>query len=443
MMNASRRTAFTALCAVVTLGTAGCAVTVENLPMPKPGIGAPGYTVHAAFRDALNLPDHAHVRIGGTDVGTVTRIETTNFIADVEMLIRQDISLPQGTTAELRQGTPLGDMFVAMTLPTAQQAGAPMRDGDTIGTDHTGTAASVEQLMMSVSMLINGGGINQAAQITSQMDSMFAGRGPQLSHLLTEMTSVIDALNQRTGDIDATLQGLNTLSGELARRKAELGAAADTFPQLLGLVNENNQRIVDLTTKVSTTMAALGDFTDTTGPQFLSLFDSIQKLMSGFTDMGDNLTQALSNLHDMYPGVMASLRGPGLAIMATVSYLSVGALTDPKGSRWPEVGDVTAFVGSLAQVFEKVFGRVTSPPRPMPADPAHPGGPEGSGESPSDGTQPGGPGVSGETPHSTAQPGGPEGGGGSPSDGAQPGGPGASGETSADGAQSGGSGGER
>ncbi|WP_280336525.1 MCE family protein [Nocardia wallacei] len=432
MMNASRRTAFTALCAVVTLGTAGCAVTVENLPMPKPGIGAPGYTVHAAFRDALNLPDHAHVRIGGTDVGTVTKIETTNFIADVEMLIREDISLPQGTTAELRQGTPLGDMFVAMTLPTAQQAGAPLRDGDTIGTDHTGTAASVEQLMMSVSMLINGGGINQAAQITSQMDSMFAGRGPQLSHLLTEMTSVIDALNQRTGDIDATLQGLNTLAGELSRRKAELGAAADTFPQLLGLVNENNQRIVDLTTKVSTTMAALGDFTDTTGPQFLSLFDSIQKLMSGFTDMGDNLTQALSNLHDMYPGVMASLRGPGLAIMATVSYLSVGALTDPKGSRFPEVGDVGAFVGSLAQIFEKVFGRVISPPRPVPPDPAQPGGPEASGETP-DRAQPGGPEASGGIPD-RAQPGEPEVGGGTP-DGAQPGEPRASGGTPDSGAQ--------
>ncbi|WP_084161084.1 MCE family protein [Nocardia sp. BMG51109] len=372
-----RRTIVAAAVAAVTAGaTGGCAVTVENLPMPKPGIGAPGYTIHASFRDALNLPDHAHVRIGGTDIGTVTGITSTNFIADVEMLIRQDIPLPRGTTAELRQATPLGDMSVAMTLPATPEAGPPLRDGDTIGIDHTGTAASVEQLMMSVSMLINGGGINQAAQLTSQMNLMFAGRGPQLSHLLTEMTSVIEALNKRTGDIDATLQGLNTLSGELARRKAELGAAADTFPQLLGLVNENNQRIVELTTKVSTTMAALGDFTDTSGPQFLNLFDSIRKLMSGFTEMGDNLTQALGNLHEMYPGVMASLRGPGLAVMARVSYLSVGALTDPTGSRWPEIGDVPAFIGSLVQVFERVFGRVISPPRPMPAaPPAPPGAP--------------------------------------------------------------------
>ncbi|MEV5649741.1 MCE family protein [Nocardia sp. NPDC052254] len=361
-----RRTTFAAILTATTVGVSGCGVTLQNMPMPKPGIGGPGYTVHAAFTDVLNLPDHAHVRIGGTDIGTVTAIETTNFIADVKMEIRQDISLPRGTTVELRQATPLGDMFVAMTLPSAQEAGPPLHDGETIGTDHTGTAASVEQLMMSVAMLVNGGGINQAAQITTQMNSMFAGRGPQLSHLLNELTSVIGALNQRTGDIDATLQGLNGLSGELANRKRELGEAADTFPALLGLVNENNQRIIDLTTKVSTTMAALGDFTDSTGPQFLSLFDSIQKLMTGFTQMDGNLTEALNGLNELYPTLMASLRGSSLAVMPVVSYLSVGALSDAHGSRWPEIGDVPAFAGSLAQVFEKVFGRVISPPRPVP-----------------------------------------------------------------------------
>ncbi|QIS21989.1 MCE family protein [Nocardia terpenica] len=367
-MSGRRRaaTALTAALAAVLVSTAGCAVTVDTLPMPKPGIGGPGYPLHAVFRDALNLPDHAHVTIGGTEIGTVTRISTTDFLADVEMRIRDDIRLPRGTTAELRQATPLGDVFVAVTLPSNQEAGQPLRPGDSIDVEHTATAASVEQLMMSVSMLVNGGGLNQAAQLTTQLNSMFAGRAPELTHLITEMTDVITALNDRTGDIDSTLTGLNALSGELARRKTELGTAADTFPQLLGLTQENNQRIVDLLHKVSVTMAALGDFTDTTGPQFLHLFDSIQQLMSGFTRMGDNLGGTLDGIHRVYPGMMASLKGPALAVAATLSYLDIGALTDPHGSRPPEPGDVPAFVGSLAQVLAKVFGRLVSPPQPPP-----------------------------------------------------------------------------
>ncbi|NNH75078.1 MCE family protein [Nocardia uniformis] len=352
-----------ALTAAALTGASSCAVTVNSMPMPKPGIGGPGYTIHATFHDALNLPDRAHVKIGGSDIGVVTDIKTTNFIADVEMLIRDDIQLPEGTSVELRQGTPLGDMFVAITLPSAQEAGEPLREGDTIGTDRTSAGASVEQLMMSISMLLNGGGINQAARITSEMDSMFAGRAPQLQHLITEMTSVISAMNQRTADIDATLTGLNVLAGELARRKAELAVAADTFPALIGLVNENNQQIVDLLTKVATTMSALGDFSTTTGDDFVGLFDSIQALMSGFTQMGDNLTGTLEGLNALHPSLMASFRGPTLAIAATVSYLSLGALTDPSGSRWPELGDAGQFVGSLTQVLEKVFGRLTSPPQ--------------------------------------------------------------------------------
>ncbi|MBF6192583.1 MULTISPECIES: MCE family protein [Nocardia] len=361
--NPLRRTAVAAALVAAMATATGCGVTVANLPMPKPGIGAPGYTIRAAFRDALNLPDHAHVKIGGTDIGVVTAISTTNFIAEVEMLIREDIQLPRGTTAELRQATPLGDIFVAMTLPATTSGGENLRAGDVIGTDHTSAAASVEQLMMSVSMLINGGGINQAAKITSEMDSMFAGRAPQLAHLLSELTNVIAALNQRTGDIDSVLTGLNVLTGELARRKAELGDAADTFPGLLAMLAENNQSIVDLLDKVSTTMTALGDFTETTGPQAVSLFDSIQRLMAGFTQMGDDLGGTLDGLHTIYPSLMASLDGPALAVAATVSYLSVGALTDPSGSRLPEIGDVPAFIGSLAQVIEKVIGRVTSPPQ--------------------------------------------------------------------------------
>ncbi|MEV6388664.1 MCE family protein [Nocardia xishanensis] len=358
-----RRTIAAGLVAA-SIGTAtGCAVTVDNVPLPKPGIGAPGYKINAAFRDALNLPDRAHVKIGGTDIGVVTGISTTNFIADVEMEIREDIRLPRGTTAELRQATPLGDIFVAMTLPAARDGAEMLRPGDTIGTEHTSAGASVEQLMVSISMLLNGGGLNQAAKITSEMNSMFAGRAPQLAHLLTELSSAIDALNRRTADIASVLSGVNVLTGELAARKAELGEAADTFPALLGLFAENNRDISALISKVSVTMSALGDFTETTGPEFVGLFDSIQRLMSGFTQMGDELGQALERFDQMYPSIMASFDGPNLSVAATVSYLSVGALTDPRGSRWPEVGDVPAFIGSLAQVIEKVIGRLNSPPR--------------------------------------------------------------------------------
>lgn len=343
---------------VVTATTvAGCGMTVDTVPLPKPGVPGPTYTVHAEFKDALNLPTRAHVKIGGTDIGVVTAIGARNFVADITMRVRADITLPEGTTAELRQATPLGDMFVALTLPEdhGQQA---LRDGDTIGLDHTSVGASVEELMMSVSMLLNGGVLNQVARITTEMDSMFAGRGPQLSHLIVELTDVLGALNRRTDQIDGVLTGLNDLMGDLNSRKAELGRAADAFPPLIGVIADNNKAITALIAKVTVTMNALGDFTNTTGPQLTGLFNSVQKLMSGFTEMGDNLSGSLAALNVLYPDITNSFKGNELAAALTISSFDLPAITDPAGSRLPGTQDVPLFIGSLSQVLQRVIGRV-------------------------------------------------------------------------------------
>nr|WP_308646554.1 MCE family protein [Nocardia cyriacigeorgica] len=344
--------------AVTALTLGGCAVTIDNLPLPQPGVDAPSYTLHAVFDDALNLPERARVKIGGTDVGVVTEIDTLDFRAEVELEISSEIQLPEGTRAELRQATPLGDIFIGLTLPEKRPDAALLTDGDTIDRAHTSAGASVEQLMVSMSMLLDGGALNQVARITSEMNSMIGGRGPQLAHLLTELTATLDALNQRTGQIDSVLHGLTGLTAVLNARKAELGAAAEQFPPLIGVIAENNQAIVDLTAKVSVTMAALGDFTTTTGEQFRSLFDSVQQLMGGFTRMGDNLAGTLDGLHTLYPSLQATTEGTALAVGARISYLSLGALTDPRGSRLPDGSDPAAFVGSLAQVLARVQERL-------------------------------------------------------------------------------------
>ncbi|MFC4372888.1 MCE family protein [Nocardia halotolerans] len=354
-MNAATRLAVTAL-AVLTTGS--CTVTVDNVPLPRPGVEGPSYRLRAVFDDALNLPERARVKIGGTEVGVVTGIETTNFLAEVEMRVRRDIALPRGTRTELRQPTPLGDIHVAIILPQHRPGTELLADGDTIGRAHTSAGASVEELMTAMSLLLDGGAMNQVARLTSELNTIVGGRGPQLSHLLTELTATLSALNQRTGQLDSVLHGLNGLTTTLRARKRELGQAADTFPALISVIAENNRALTELTTKVSTVTDALGDFTSTTGPEFLSLFDSVQALMTGFTRMGDNLATTLDELNALGPVARASMRGSSLAVAARISYLDVGALTDAEGSRLPDGTDVTAFIGSLTQVLARVLGRL-------------------------------------------------------------------------------------
>ncbi|MEV0247280.1 MCE family protein [Nocardia sp. NPDC050712] len=341
----------------------GCAVTVDTVPLPKPGVDGPTYRIQAVFDNALNLPERARVKIGGTDIGVVTAIATVDFLAEVELEISADIELLEGTRAELRQATPLGDMFLALVLPERGPGVRALRDGDRLDRTHTSAGASVEELMMSMSLLLNGGALNQFARITTEMNSMLAGRGPQLAHLLTELTAALDALGRRTGQIDGVLYGLADLTTTMNQRKQQLGTVADTFPALIGVLAENNQAITNLSTKLSVTMAALGDFTATTGPNFVTLFDSVQQLMEGFTRMGGDLAGALDRLHELYPSWRATTEGTSLAVAVTVSYLSVSALTDPNAGKLPDGSDVVAFAGSLTEVLTRVLGRVQGGPR--------------------------------------------------------------------------------
>lgn len=353
--------AITAIAA--TLAVSGCGVTVNSLPLPKPGVSGGTYVLHAKFKNVLNLPDRAKVKVGGSDVGVVTNISTHNYQADVTMEISKDIELPTTATAQLRQATPLGDMFVALTKQPSTAGQAVLHNGDTIGIDQTSAGASVEELLLSLSMLFNGGGIQRLAKITSDLDSIVGGRGPQLAHLLTELTDVIGGLHQNSARIDSVLAQFDSNFATLQKNRAELGAVGDSLPNLLSVLADNNRRIGDLLSKVSVTSAALGDFAHTSREQLVGLADSTNRLMTGIAEVGNHLGDAMDQLHTSYPKILSSMRGDSLATATTVTYLNISVLYDP-GSRWINLTDITDFVGSFADVLRTVYGRVTSRPDP-------------------------------------------------------------------------------
>ncbi|MFC9893300.1 MCE family protein [Nocardia sp. NPDC127579] len=358
------RRAIVALAGVAAIGvSAGCGFTVEELPLPKPGPGANTYTVQAVFENALNLPDQAKVKIGGSDVGVVTNITTKNFQAVVDLTIRDDIELPKGSTAELRQATPLGDVFVAVSKPKAEPGQVMLQDGDKLPLESTSAGATVEELLISVSMLFNGGGIASLSRLMSELDSIVGGRGEQLAHLITEMTGVVGSLNANTQHIDGVLANFSTLTTTIESRHNELGQVADTLPQMIGAIAENNRALGDLLTKVSTTSAALGDFSNTSSDQLGDLLVNLRSLMDALGATGDKFGYALDQLHEIVPKANASFKGKSLAVAATLTNLDVGLLTDPANSKFFDLKDMADFTGSFLQVLQVIQNRVGSAPR--------------------------------------------------------------------------------
>ncbi len=359
-MNQKARRALLAVAALatVTATTAGCSLTVEDLPLPKPGTGGETYTLHAEFENALNLPDQAKVKIGGSDVGVVTSIKTKNFQAVVDMDIRTDIVLPKGSTAELRQATPLGDVFIALNEPKNNPGAGRLENGDTLPLSSTSAGATVEELLISVSMLFNGGGVASLSRLGTELGSILNGQGGNLAHLITEMTGVVGELNNNSARIDSVLTEFNSLANTVENNKNQLGQVADTLPQAIGAVAENTKAIGDLLTKVSTASAALGDYSATTGDQLSQLLTNLDNLMNALAATGDSFGYTMEQLHAIRPGANATFRGKSLAPFATLTNLDIGLLSDPAHSKFFDLNDVNDFVGTFIQVLQVVQGRV-------------------------------------------------------------------------------------
>ncbi|WP_171049933.1 MCE family protein [Nocardia cyriacigeorgica] len=363
MMNRISRRARRSLVAVAAVGamsvTSGCGLTVEKLPLPKPGATGDTYSLKAVFDNALNLPDQAKVKVGGSDVGVVTDIKTSNFQAIVDMDISTDIQLPVGSTAELRQATPLGDVFVALSMPPAEPGTQMMQDGDTLPLDQTSAGATVEELLLSVSMMFNGGGIAQLARLGAELDSIVGGRSDQVVHLVNELTGVVTSMNDNSARIDSVLAEFGALATTLEARRSDLGQVADTLPNMIGAVAENNKAIGDLLAKIGTASVALGDYANTSGGELAGLLDSLDQLMGALAATGDNFGAVLDALREIRPGVNATFRGNSLAAQVNVTNLDIALLTAPGTSKFFDVNDLNDFAGSLIQVLQVVYGRVT------------------------------------------------------------------------------------
>ena len=353
-----RRT-WLALGVSATVAASGCGLTVESLPLPEPGQSGETYTLHAVFDNALNLPDQAKVKIGGSDIGVVTNIETKNYQAIVDMDVRSDISLPADAHAELRQATPLGDVFVALSKPATADTTQALKDGDTIGIDHTSAGATVEELLLSVSLLFNGGGVAALTKLTSELDSVVGGRPEQLANLIRQMTSVTTTLHANSDRIDGVVNGFDALTNTIEANHQQLGQVADTLPQMIGAIAENNKQIGDLLAKISTTSAALGDYADTSHDQLAGLLDNVHKLMAALSQSRADFGPMLDAMHEIRPKTDASFKGNTLAVAATLTQLDAGLITDPPHSKLWDERDVQDMAGSLIQVLQIVYGRVT------------------------------------------------------------------------------------
>ncbi len=268
-MNAARRIHRQAVTAVVTVlicVLSGCSVGLGQLPLPAPGTSGDGFELKAQFDNALNLPAKAKVRLLGADVGFVESMEVDDYLADVGMRIADGTRLPEGTRAELRSATPLGDVFVALEPPAEPEPGAVLLgDGDVIPLDRTSAGATVEEVLSTAAMLVNGGAIRNLTDIVNGLGESLGDDGHQLGKLVSQSTVLVSSLSARTEEIEAVLGSASRLASTVSARQQTIDSALAAAGPALWTVADNTQSILTTVEQVDRIIRQLGAFPSVKG----------------------------------------------------------------------------------------------------------------------------------------------------------------------------------
>ncbi|MBF6192395.1 MlaD family protein [Nocardia implantans] len=354
-----------ALTAVALAASTACSVGLEDLPLPAPGVGGNGYTIHADFANALNLPAKAKVRLAGADVGEVTGMAVRDYTAVVTMSIEQGVVLPLGTRAELRTATPLGDVFVSLTAPVDATPATPaLRDGDSIARDATAAAATIEELLTTAALLVNGGAIRDLTALVNGLGQAVGDRGDRVGALIAQSTRVVQALAARSEDIRTTLVQIDQLTQRLHVQRGTIDEVISAAGPALTTLQDNASRALALVRRVDQISRQLEKFPGLNGAATTGMVADINRIAAGLDAAATDPNASVAAMNALLGPVIAVTSSTSASVDADMRDLALGVFPDPNHpgdphSRVPDARDWEAFAGSLTYTLLKLQQRVT------------------------------------------------------------------------------------
>lgn len=361
-MNRIKKLALGAVTVVTTASLTACGalpgITVEQIPLPSPGGLGETIELKARFDNALNLPNQAKVRLNGTDVGEVADITADNYQAVVTMNISESAKIPVGTGAELRQATPLGDVFVALDLPPTADQGF-MTEGQTLSGE-TSAAATVEDLLISMTAQVDSGSIASLQTIFTELSTAISGENKyqELQGAINGFTSAISKFNANAAEVDKAMANTAKLTGQLAAGRNQIAAAVNKLPPAINVVNDELGLILDTLAKSNQVTQATADFLNKREGALIELTGHLATTMVALDKTAPQLEPLMKRLFELNPKWQNSTPGSAATVATRLWWLTPGVGFD-SGSRWPELQDIPNTVESLQQTLTLILARLT------------------------------------------------------------------------------------
>jgi phospholipid/cholesterol/gamma-HCH transport system substrate-binding protein len=328
----------------------GCSLGKDLYNTPLPGgadVGDHPVEITADFDDVVDLVPQSSVKVENIAVGRVASIDLNpdGRSARATLLVRNDVDLPEGTTARLQQTSLLGEKYVALVRPTeATPGGASLQSGANIPIADTSQVAEVEQVLGALSLVVNGGGLAKFQDISRELQQVSAGRPEEIRGFLDNMETFMTSLNARKGAITAALDSLAKLSTTLDRDKSKITEALEGLSPGMKVLAEQRGQLVDMLSALDRLSDVSVRTLNESQKNMVEDMRLLEPILSELAESGDALPNSLELLLT-YPfpdSVLDAIKGDYLNVFATATYTSLPATCTGIGCAWPQFPDLGA-----------------------------------------------------------------------------------------------------
>jgi phospholipid/cholesterol/gamma-HCH transport system substrate-binding protein len=309
--------------AAMALLLAGCSFDGPNsLPVPgAEGTGGGSYEITALIPSAAGLVNNAPVLIDDATVGSVGDIEVQDWNALVTIRLNNGVIVPRGSHVMVGLTSVLGSTHLEIVQP-AEPEGGRLRAGDEIPltkcpeqsnivTDPSVPAVpdinaaqqvaactypSTEQVLSSLSVVLNGGGLSQLGDIVHEMSDVFGGREEQIKKLIPRLNVLVADLNSQRGNIIRATEGLDRLSRTMNEQAGTIERALADGPQILQLLVDQRQQFLDTLGSVSKLSKTANDILDANSEDIVTIVEGIEPALDQLQAAGPAMTQSLNIL---------------------------------------------------------------------------------------------------------------------------------------------------
>nr|WP_064569774.1 MCE family protein [Gordonia sp. LAM0048] len=309
--------------ASLALIVAGCSFDGPNsLPVPgAEGTGGGSYEITALIPSAAGLVNNAPVLIDDATVGSIGDIEVEDWNALVTIRLNDGVIVPRGSHVMVGLTSALGSTHLEIVQP-AEPEGGRLEAGDQIPltkcpeqsnivTDPSVPAVpdinaaqqvsactypSTEQVLSSLSVVLNGGGLSQIGDIVHEMSEVFGGREDQIKKLIPRLNTLVADLDAQKGNIIRATEGLDRLSRTMNEQSGTIERALDDSPQILQLLVDQRQQFLDTLGSVATLSKTANDILDANSEDIVTIVEGIEPALDQLQAAGPAMTQSLNIL---------------------------------------------------------------------------------------------------------------------------------------------------